>query len=444
LKVRIEEREARKKGEGEAREDRALVERENGRLRALSGELVEGFEVMEIAEKGKEVEILARELGDESESGDEKTESSEQVDSGSNQSESGGKKKRKNPRGKKKSKAKNNAESTEAAEAAEAKEEIKDTNTGASTTKPAPKPATASKKSSAELAASLLRDMANDPLLKGVLAGSAKPPNSSLWKAFTQSPLYNPSGGGAAINSMLTSLQKPGRTTALGAPTSIWAGDEHLKPEGRRDPKTGAVRSAWPELAEMKAEGQYRKDAGKDRRLPLPRMDMMNKEAVIREAGGREVTDMLNEAGVDAVCRELMQNTGDEIAWMDREPVVFREFDRLESVEKERQEDIARREKGEPVLSPGTQGRGHGRVSSANMGLRGGLSQSGSGRRYTGAPLPAPFEPTPKPQLVSPEAIAYGADGPGDGKVPPPGGWVFDEEFLKQRGDWEDLLENHL
>jgi len=76
------------------------------------------------------------------------------------------------------------------------------------------------------------------------------------------------------------------------------------------------------------------------------------------------------------------------------------------------------------------------------MGLRGGFSQSGPGRRYTGAPPPVLAELEPK--VVQPEAISYGASGPEDGKVPPPGGWVFDEGFLKQKGDWEDLLENHL
>jgi hypothetical protein len=246
---------------------------------------------------------------------------------------------------------------------------------------------------------------------------------------------------------MFASLRQPGRTPVLSAPTSIWAGDEHLKPEGRRDPTTGEHRSAWPEMSEMKAEGQYRKEAGKDRRLPLPRMDVMTKEAVIREAGGQEVVDQLTDEGRDAVCRELGKKTGEEIAWMDREPVRFSDFDRLESVSKERREENTRRRKGEPVCGPsmhghGAQGamggsRGHG----LNMGLRGGFSQSAVGRRQT-EPQAPPAQP--KATVVNPEAICYGADGPGDGKVPPPGGWVFDEEFLKQRGDWSDLLENHL
>jgi hypothetical protein len=67
--------------------------------------------------------------------------------------------------------------------------------------------------------------------------------------------------------------------------------------------------------------------------------------------------------------------------------------------------------------------------------LRGAFSNTGRDR---GQAVPA------QPKVVNPEAISYGADGPGDGKKPPPGGWEFDEEFLKQKGEWKDLLENHL
>ncbi|PMD45781.1 hypothetical protein L207DRAFT_508562 [Hyaloscypha variabilis F] len=419
----------------------------------MEGEDDEQFDDEQDGEGEEEVEDIGEELGDQVEKENEETESSEQVDSGTNGNESVGKtSKRKNHRGKKRSKGKNKLEGSEAAGggdgAAKTTEDIKQA-TAAS--KPATtRKMTASKKNSENLAASLLGSMANDPLLKGILAGSAKPPNPSLRKAFTQSPLYNTSGSGPALDTMLSSLQKPSHTPVLGAPSSIWAGNEHLKPEGRRDPKTGAHRAAWPELSEMKAEGQYRKEAGKERRLPLPRRDMMNKEAVIREAGGQEVADMLSEEGVDAVVRDLMKETGEEIAWQDRGPVVFSGFDRLEIVEKERREENARREEGEPVCGPITHGHGYGhgtqgvaqRGHGPNMGLRGGFSQSGPGRRYTGAPPPVLAEL--KPKVVQLEAISYGTNGPGDGKVPPPGGWVFYEEFLKQKGDWEDLLENHL
>jgi hypothetical protein len=182
-------------------------------------------------------------------------------------------------------------------------------------------------------------------------------------------------------------------------------------------------------------------------------MDIMTKEAVIREAGGQEVVDQLTDEGRDAVCRELGKKTGEEIAWIDREPVRFSDFDRLESVSKERWEENTRRREGEPVCGPSASVHGHGaqgaqgamggsRGHGLNMGLRGGFSQSGVGRRQTGPTAPPPAQP--KATGVNPEAICYGADGLGDGKVPPPGGWVFDEEFLKQRGDWADLLENHL
>ena len=491
LRSRIEEREARRKGEGERAEDLAVLEREVQRLKELAhgGEVTERLQGLEIEERGgvslygqeevqgedreeqlaearagkvkdnTEIEVTEVDTQIESETEPE-TESSEQIDSGTNNDGNESKKKRKK-RGKKKkgSKAKNTTkiEGAEAGDGSGAekptnidhKENVKPTTSTTSTGKPGIKSSAASKKTTADLAANLLGSIANDPLLKGVLAGTAKPPNSSLWRAFTQSNLYNPnpSGSGPALNAMFASLRQPGRTPVLSAPTSIWAGDEHLKPEGRRDPTTGEHRSAWPEMSEMKAEGQYRKEAGKDRRLPLPRMDVMTKEAVIREAGGQEVVDQLTDEGRDAVCRELGKKTGEEIAWMDREPVRFSDFDRLESVSKERREENTRRRKGEPVCGPsmhghGAQGamggsRGHG----LNMGLRGGFSQSAVGRRQT-EPQAPPAQP--KATVVNPEAICYGADGPGDGKVPPPGGWVFDEEFLKQRGDWSDLLENHL
>lgn len=38
------------------------------------------------------------------------------------------------------------------------------------------------------------------------------------------------------------------------------------------------------------------------------------------------------------------------------------------------------------------------------------------------------------------ESLAWGADGYGDGKSPPPGGWKFDEQYLKERG-WDDILK---
>lgn len=498
LRSRIEEREVRRKGEGDRAEDRAVLEREVQRLKGFvhRGDVTERLQGLEI--EGREEEGGVSLHGEEEEQGEDReeqlaearagkakdnteiedtevdtqiesetepeTESSEQVDGGTNNDGNESKKKRKK-RGKKNkgSKAKNTTkiEGAGAGDGSGAakptnidhKENVKPTTTTTSTGKPGSKPTAASKKTTADLAANLLGSLANDPLLKGVLAGTATPPNSSLWRAFTQSNLYNPSGSGPALNAMFASLRQPGRTPVLSAPTSIWAGDEHLKPEGRRDPITGEHRSAWPDMSEMKAEGQYRKDAGKDRRLPLPRMDIMTKEAVIREAGGQEVVDQLTDEGRDAVCRELGKKTGEEIAWMDCEPVRFSDFDRLESVSKERWEENTRRREGEPVCGPSASVHGHGaqgamgamggsRGHGLNMGLRGGFSQSGVGGRQTGPQAPLPDQP--KAKVINPGAICYGADGPGDGKVPPPGGWVFDEEFLKQRGDWGDLLENHL
>ena len=45
---------------------------------------------------------------------------------------------------------------------------------------------------------------------------------------------------------------------------------------------------------------------------------------------------------------------------------------------------------------------------------------------------------------VKKEAVCFGADGEGDGKKVEVGGWVFDEDFLREKGDWDDLLESHL
>ena len=40
-----------------------------------------------------------------------------------------------------------------------------------------------------------------------------------------------------------------------------------------------------------------------------------------------------------------------------------------------------------------------------------------------------------------PVNYSNGADGPGSGMRLPPGGWVFDEDALKERGEWADLLD---
>ncbi|KAG4434894.1 hypothetical protein IFR05_009624 [Cadophora sp. M221] len=40
-----------------------------------------------------------------------------------------------------------------------------------------------------------------------------------------------------------------------------------------------------------------------------------------------------------------------------------------------------------------------------------------------------------------PASYSNGADGPGTGKRPPPGGWMFDEDALNQNKDWADLLD---
>jgi hypothetical protein len=71
----------------------------------------------------------------------------------------------------------------------------------------------------------------------------------------------------------MSETPKPGYTHVLGMKTNVWAGDEQLKAKRKRDPKTGEHRAAWPEMSELKAEGQCRKEAGKERRLPLPRKD---------------------------------------------------------------------------------------------------------------------------------------------------------------------------
>ena len=39
-----------------------------------------------------------------------------------------------------------------------------------------------------------------------------------------------------------------------------------------------------------------------------------------------------------------------------------------------------------------------------------------------------------------PVSYSNGADGPGTGMRLPPGGWIFDEDALRERGEWADLL----
>jgi hypothetical protein len=436
LEWKIQEQKTRKRLEGELRVDRDVVERFAGLLvgegQGGDVELHQPYDE-QLAEartgKAREVEVNILELETQIENkNDEETE----IDSFTNDLDSKDIR-RKKPRNKrsKASKGKSKVES---------QDEIKPTLTPAA--KPSAKPTAA-----AEAAASLLGSLVNITLLKDVLSGPSKPSNSSLWRAFAQSPPYNAAGSAPALNAMFASLHQPGRTPVLGATTSIWAGDEPFLPEGRRDPITGDHRAAWPEMSEMKAEGQYRKEVGKDGRLPIPRHDLMTKGAVIREAGGQGKVDAMSQEEKDAFCREMEKRSGEEIAWMDRELVRFSDFDRLESVSKERREENTRRRKGEPVYSPSQHGaNGHGQGEQRrgpNMGLRGGFSQSGAGRRHTGSPAPV-LPPLALPKLVNYESVCFGADGPGDGMKPPPGGWVFDKELLKQKGDWEDLVENNL
>ena len=395
-----------------------------------------------------------------SENGDAEDSSSEPVNSpatedASKEGSGNGKIKRKNRRGNRGrkmsrgSKGKNKIEdvkpTVEIPEPVEGKE---NSNPATSTTKPATQ-----YKAGAE-AASFLSHMVIDPLVKASKVGTVKEPTSDVWPSFKASPVYSPAGGGTGMNAMFASLQRPGQTTVLGAATGVWAGDEHLKPKGRRNPVTNHHRAAWPEMNELKTEGQYRKEAGKDRRLPIPRMDMMTKEAIIRAVGGQEKIDEMPQEEVDDICREQAKKTGDQIPWMDRQPIRFDGIDCLESMHKQLREENERRRKGEPICGP--HGAGHGKITYAshavqgvqgeqqrqrrgtNSRLRGGYNRPGTPRRQTGRPPPI------QQKSIDPEAMSYGADGSGDGMTPQPGGWVFDEEYLKQKGDWEDLLENNL
>lgn len=390
-----------------------------------------------------------------SENGDAEDSSSEYVNSpatenASKEGSGNGKAKSKNRRGNrgrnksKGSKGKNKIEDGKLTVETLEPVESREINPATPTTKPAKR-----SRAGAEAAGSLLSHMANDPLVKASRAVTLREPTSDLWRLNKASSFYNTADAGHA---MFASLQRPGQTIVLGAATSVWAGDEHLKPEGRRHSVTNNHRAAWPEMNELKAEGQYRKEAGKDRRLPIPRMDMMTKEAIIRAVGGQEKVDKMTQEKIDDVCREQAKKTGDQIPWMDRQPIRFNEIDRLESMHKQLREENERRRNGEPVCGP--HGGGHGTYAShaaqgvqgeqqrqrrgTNSRLRAGYNHPGTPRRQAGRLPPIQQKP------INPEAMSYGADGPGDGMTPHPGGWVFDEEYLKQKGDWEDLLENYL
>jgi hypothetical protein len=130
---------------------------------------------------------------------------------------------------------------------------------------------------------------------------------------------------------------------------------------------------------------------------------------------------------------------------MDRQPIRFDGIDRLESVNKQLREENERRRKEEPICGPrhhsaaqGVKGEQQRQRRGTNTRLRGGYNRPGTPRRQDGRPPPV------QQKLIDPEAMSYGADGLGDGMTPQPGGWVFDEEYLRQKGDWEDLLENQL
>ena len=107
------------------------------------------------------------------------------------------------------------------------------------------------------------------------------------------------------------------------------------------------------------------------------------------------------------------------ISWNEREVVQFEGLDRLQCVERDRN---APGEKG--TVPPG--GRPDGEVWDEG---RNRMRRPEVGRevvQWYGHWTEAPSE---------------GADGPGEGNIPPFYGWGFDENWLAVRGEWKSLLE---
>jgi hypothetical protein len=305
--------------------------------------------------------------------------------------------------------------------------------------------------------------------------------------------------------------------------TIIWDPRYVERPE-KRGAKGTVSRAAWPDQNELKAEGEMRARIFGKRRLPLPRFDRYGADA------------FASKMDKGATQEELETVKGEDIPWYERDPVVFKGLDNLESIERERcstaktwthegvntslrrhahagsrgrfsygSRDMTSMMGGGGMTSPGygmdaltenfaTMGspelggfgfgyqggvdtfpQGHRSMSGPAAGYSAnspGFTPSfrarsaanwtdtnyGTGYQHSESPVGGPNvgdmyahyvasgrQASPQRTFATPhnpdyEALSWGADGYGDGKLPPPGGWKFDEEHLRDRG-WKDFLK---
>ncbi|KAL2072951.1 hypothetical protein VTL71DRAFT_10275 [Oculimacula yallundae] len=287
-----------------------------------------------------------------------------------------------------------------------------------------------------------------------------------------------------------------GRSAVLGEKTAFWAGGEEVLKEGKVDEENG-MRAFWPDMSELKTEGEMRAKKTRQRRFPLPRIDLYS-TGMLRHfiPPAANLTAHEKNALIEQI---IAKNRIEDIAWHERQVVPFKyALDRLPSLDKIWEQN-EKTENGGSYLEPkgGDHGKGKGKEQLAvRAGDKAEEDQEvrDEGEEYKGGcakdDLNAPrtrdmnsdpthadgtlqstyFNPTnfvfgaqtqnyvsygsygpqqpegntmanPYDGIGLPASYSYASEGPGNGKRPPTGGWMFDELELKKNKDWADLLD---
>ncbi|CAL3973427.1 unnamed protein product [Diplocarpon coronariae] len=253
----------------------------------------------------------------------------------------------------------------------------------------------------------------------------------------------------------------------LGEKTAVWGGDEEHIVEGKKSAASIKMRAFWPDMVELKAEGEGRVMNREPRRFPLPRVDLYS-DAVVRRLIPNPQD--LTRAEMDALCSALAAKR-DDIVWFERRAVCFHgNLDRLPAIsrifeEHEEMERYVARGRTDSGVSTSFEGDAPVRVmGGGGMGREpnyyGGQVQAPPGfEAAAGGPaaddddLPSYLSALDIVNATRPRHTAIPPVGPETGTIErhayyatdstalaPPGGWKFDEGALRDEG-WGGLLD---
>ncbi|XMA13614.1 hypothetical protein WAI453_006405 [Rhynchosporium graminicola] len=303
-----------------------------------------------------------------------------------------------------------------------------------------------------------------------------------------------------------------GLSAVLGEKTAFWAGGEELLKEGKVDEENG-MRAFWPDMGELKYEGETRAKRTNIRRLPLPRLDLYSTGMLrhfippaspISQTEKGSLVDLLIDKKALA-----------DIAWFERQVVPFKyKLDQLPCLDR-LWEANERTNNGGPYFKPASEddvktppvvnevkeeldivkgyeaGHDEGHEPGA-ASYEQNLNNNGKPPIQTGQSQNQDTKPdkssNPEPTLFDefhtgfdshahptqintssstydsqplgnhvdanrppgagmyddvglPPNYSDGAEGAGNGKRCPAGGWMFDEGELRRSGDWAGLLD---